>query len=141
MTIALLTAPLRKAMIEALKGSPAVAAYAGDRVFTYVPKKPEYPYIRFEQPSAIPYENNCGPGADIRGYISGFIARDALALDNAEQFGSAAIAALDDQDLSLDTGSVISLSVDSFQVLQDQGDQSLLHWVLRYTAITAQSRN
>lgn len=141
MTIAVLTAPLRKAMIAALKGSPQVAAFAGDRVFTYVPAKPQYPYVRFEQPSAIPYENNCGPGSDIRGYISGFIARDPTNLDNAEQFGNAAIAALDDQDLALDTGAVISLSVDGFQVLEDQGDQSLLHWVLRYTAITAQSRN
>lgn len=140
MAILLLTGPLRRAMVDALKGSPGVAAIVGDRVFDYVPNKPQIPYVRIEQASAVPYENNCSVGSDARVNVAAFIARDPLNLDNTVDFGNAIIAALDDQDLALDTGYVLSLSVDSFQTIQDQGDQSLYHLILRFAAITVQSR-
>jgi hypothetical protein len=124
------SSPLRRAMIAAVKASAACVAIQDDRCFDYVPTSPRQPYTRVEYPYGIPYEMTCGTGGELVIQVSGFTAGDPGVLS------AALIAALDEQELPLDTGYILSLTLDSFQALQDQADQTLKHLVLKFRAIT-----
>ena len=131
-----LSGPLRNGAVAALLADPGVAALVGSRVYDYVPAAPTFPFLRCSTVTTQPWEAT--------GDVHGSLIRlqvDAFAKDygraTAELLVAAVVAALDEADLALPEGYLLSLQWLQTRLLDDPAEQGVTHGVAEFESIAA----
>ncbi|WP_225768509.1 DUF3168 domain-containing protein [Inquilinus sp. Marseille-Q2685] len=131
-----LSGPLRRAVVAALQADPGVAALAGGRVYDHVPAAPAYPFLRCTTTIASPWEaTGSVQGSLIRLQVDAFAKGYGRA--SAEPLAAATVAALDEADLAVPDGSLVSLQWRQTRMLDDPAEQGVVHAVIEFDAIAA----
>ncbi|TSD85622.1 DUF3168 domain-containing protein [Mycobacterium sp. KBS0706] len=131
-----LSGPLRRAMIATLQADPGVAAQVGTRVYDYVSTAPAYPFLRCTTVIASPWEATGGVrGSLVRLQVDAFTKGYGRA--SAEPLAAAVVAALDEADLALPEGFLVSLQWRQTRMLDDPAEQGVVHGVIEFETIAA----
>lgn len=131
-----LSGPLRNGAVAALLADPGVAALVGTRVYDYVPAAPTFPFLRCSTAITQPWEAT--------GEVRGSLIRlqvDAFTKDygraTAELLVATVVAALDEADLALPEGYLLSLQWLQTRLLDDPAEQGVTHGVAEFDCIAA----
>ena len=131
-----LSGPLRRAMIATLQADPGVAAQVGTRVYDYVSTAPAYPFLRCTTVIASPWEATGGVrGSLVQLQVDAFTKGYGRA--SAEPLAAAVVAALDEADLALPEGFLLSLQWRQTRMLDDPAEQGVVHGVIEFETIAA----
>lgn len=131
-----LSGPLRRAVVATLQADPGVAAQVGTRVYDYVPAAPAYPFLRCTTMIASPWEATGGVrGSLVRLQIDAFT--KGYGQVSAEPLAAAVVAALDEADLALPEGFLLSLQWRQTRMLDDPAEQGVTHGVIEFESIVA----
>ena len=131
-----LSGPLRNVVVAALLADPGITALVGSRVYDYVPAAPAYPFLRCITTIALPWEATGGVrGSLIRLQVDTFT--KGYGHDSAEPLAAAVAAALDEVDLPLSQGSVVSLRWLQSKLLDDPAEQGVVHGVIEFESVAA----
>jgi hypothetical protein len=131
-----LSGPLRRAVVAALRDDPGVAALAGTRIYDYVPAAVAYPFLRCTTMIAAPWEaTGSVQGSLIRLQVDAFAKGYGRA--SAEPLAAAVVAALDEADLVVPDGSLLSLQWQQTRMLDDPTEQGVVHAVIEFESIAA----
>jgi len=131
-----LSGPLRRAVVAALQADPGVAALIGSRVYDYVSAAPAYPFLRCTTMIASPWEATGGVrGSLVRLQVDAFTKGYGRAA--AEPLAAAVVAALDEADLALPEGSLVSLQWRQTRMLDDPAEQGVTHGVIEFESVAA----
>lgn len=131
-----LSGPLRRAAVAALLADPGVAALAGTRVYDYVPAAPAFPFLRCSTAITQPWEATGEVhGSLIRLQVDAFTKGYGHA--SAEPLAAAVVAALDEADLALSEGVLLSLQWRQTRLLDDPAEQGVTHGVIEFESIAA----
>ncbi|MGK9234526.1 DUF3168 domain-containing protein [Inquilinus limosus] len=132
-----LSGPLRRAVTAALQADPGVAVLAGGRVYDYASAAPAYPFLRCAAVIAQPWEATGGVrGSLIRLQVDSFTKGYGRA--SAEPLAAAVVAALDEADLALPDGFLVSLQWRQTRLLDDPAEQGVVHGVIEFECIAAE---
>lgn len=131
-----LSGPLRRAVIAALLADPGVAAVAGTRIYDHVPAAPAYPFLRCTTAITSPWEATGGVrGSLVRLQVDSFTKGHGRAA--AEPLAAAVAAALDEAELALPEGFLVSLQWRQTRLLDDPAEQGVTHGVIEFESIAA----
>jgi hypothetical protein len=132
-----LSGPLRRAVVAALQADPGVAALVGARVYDYVSAVPAYPFLRCTTTTASPWEATGGVrGSLARLQVDAFVKGHGRG--SVEPLTAAVVAALDEADLAIAGGTVLSLQWRQTLTLEDPAEQGVTHGVVEFESIAAQ---
>lgn len=136
------TLTVRRAVLAALKGDAAVTALvpAANIYPQSPPGTPDWPFIRYGGPTAIPITGSCLDGCEIVVAVHGFAkprysaggAMTETAEDHAARIGAAIAAALDKRRLTLDAGYKARTRWTGSQLLQDGAEADAYHTVQNF---------
>lgn len=131
-----LSGPLRRAVVAALQGDPGVAAAVGTRIYDYVPAAPAYPFLRCTTAIVSPWEaTGAVQGSLVRLQVDAFT--KGYGRGSAEPLATAVAAALDEADLALPEGFLVSLQWRQTRLLDDPAEQGVTHGVIEFESIAA----
>jgi len=129
-----LSGPLRRAVVATLQADPGVAAQVGTRVYDYVSTAPAYPFLRCTTVIASPWEATGGVrGSLVQLQVDAFTKGYGRA--SAEPLAAAVAAALDEADLALPEGFLLSLQWRQTRMLDDPAEQGVTHGVIEFESI------
>lgn len=130
---------LQGAVIAALKADAGVSAIVGNRVYDLVGRNPDgspnvpFPYIAFGDGQMLPELAECTDAAT--NYVTLHLWSRAVGFPEVKRLGAAVIKALHDTTLTLASGSLQSLLLNSSHYLRDP-DGLTSHAVLTFEALT-----
>lgn len=130
---------LQGAIVKALKADTGVKAIVSDRVFDQVARKPDgspnvpFPYIALGDGQMLPELAECTDAAT--NYVTLHLWSREVGFPEVKQLGASVIAALHDSTLTLASGTLQSLMLDSSHYLRDP-DGLTSHAVLTFHALT-----
>jgi len=127
------TLALQAAISGLLLGSPDVTSLLDDRIFDKIPNAPEFPYMSFGEFQMLP---ELGEGIDAAQSFVTLHTWDRFKSSRATKgLARSIIAALHDQDLTIDGGGVQSLLLQSSRVIPDP-DGLTSHGILVFEILT-----
>lgn len=131
-----LSGPLKKAVIERLKGDAMVSGIAGQRSYDYVSAKPVFPFTRCVTTIVTPFEATGGVvGSLILVQVDAFTKEHGTA--QVTSLNAAVADALHEAALTLDEGYVLDLTWIRTQVFGDPGEQGVNHGVIEFEALAS----
>jgi|GEM_PF-5826058 len=131
-----LSGPLRRAVVATLQADPGVAAQVGTRVYDYVSTVPAYPFLRCTTMIASPWEaTGAIRGSLVRLQVDAFT--KGYGRVSAEPLAAAVVAALDEAELALPEGFLVSLQWRQTRMLDDPAEQGVTHGVIEFESIAA----
>jgi len=131
-----LSGPLRRAVVATLQADPGVAAQVGTRVYDYVSTVPAYPFLRCTTMIASPWEaTGAIRGSLVRLQVDAFT--KGYGRVSAEPLAAAVVAALDEAELALPEGFLVSLQWRQTRMLDDPAEQGVVHGVIEFETIAA----
>lgn len=108
---------LQAALVPQIKGSSAVAAFVGNRIYDEVPKNAEFPYVSLGPVQVIPDRADCIDGTEV------FVTLDIWSRKKGEPehklIGNAIITALDDATIAMPNFRSVSFLLESVNYLRD----------------------
>ena len=129
-----LSGPLRRAVVATLQADPGVAAQVGTRVYDYVSTVPAYPFLRCTTMIASPWEaTGAIRGSLVRLQVDAFT--KGYGRVSAEPLAAAVVAALDEAELALPEGFLVSLQWRQTRMLDDPAEQGVTHGVIEFESI------
>lgn len=131
--------PLTKAAMTALLADDGVAAIVQGRVRDYVEAKPTWPFLRLDPLEAAPFEASGWVGSDHTLTVHAY-ARGERGTGAVQTLAAAVVSALDEADLSLDAGNLLSLDHRRTLVLPDVAGPASWHAVITFAATVAALR-
>jgi hypothetical protein len=132
------TLSVRRAILTRLKADSATTTLVpADRIYPQQPPAlPDFPFIRYGSPTAVPIRGACMDGAEVtvalHGFSKGRRSGDTLTVtaeDDAGQIGAAMAAALDGQIVDVDEGR-LRLRWTGSQLLPDPDEAGVCHVVV-----------
>jgi hypothetical protein len=131
-----LSGSVRQAVVEALKADPDVAVLVGARIYDYVSAAPAYPFLRCTTMAATPWEATGGlHGSQILVQVDAFA--KGYGRGRIEPLVAAVVAVLDEADLALSGGTLLSLQWRRTRTLDDPTEQGVTHGVVEFESIAA----
>lgn len=128
-------APLRKAVLDRLKAVTAVTNLVPvGRITEEVKSGLTMPFIRYGVASVMPYESSCVVGGEITGSLHVFSQAEGSV--QTDRITAAIRVALDDEDLVLEEGYLLHLTVVQTQVFKDGNGH--YHGVVEFVALTGE---
>jgi hypothetical protein len=124
---------LNDAIINALKGDPAVAAAVGAKVYDSVPAATAKPYINLGQPQILPDKADCVDGAEVAYTIHGWA--DGPKSVVIKTVGKAIAGALDGTEFTLTGHRTVLSELEQIQYLDDP-DGSTKHVAVTIRVLT-----
>lgn len=124
---------LQAAITQILLDDPNIASLVGDRVFDKIPNVPVFPYIKFGEIQILP---ELGENTDA---VQAFVT-----IHSYDRFGSArptrgigkyVVAALHDQDITIEGGAVLSILLESARTIPDP-DGLTNHGIFTFEILT-----
>lgn len=109
--------PLQDALVAALRADGALPAVVGGRVFDQAPANPIFPYVTLGDGQVLPDKAECIDGVEI--FLQVDVWSRKVGYAEAKQIAAAAIAALDDQALTVAGFNVTVFELSSVQYLRD----------------------
>lgn len=131
-----LSGPLRRAAVAALQADPDVAALVGSRVYDYVPATPAFPFLRCSTAITQPWEAT----GDVHGSLIRLqvdIFTKGYGHATAEPLAAAVVAMMDEADLALPEGFLMSLQWRQTRLLDDPAEQGVTHGVIEFEGVAA----
>jgi Protein of unknown function (DUF3168) len=108
---------LQAALVGKLKNDAGVQAVVGQRIYDEVPPNPTFPYISLGDNQVLPDKADCIDGVELFWQIDGW-ARDPT-FPMTKQISKAVVAALDDQDLTINGYAAIVAEINTINYLHD----------------------
>lgn len=137
------SSPLRRALIKALKETPAIAEVVGASVYDEPPPTPVWPFIRYGGGLELPFEASCLAGQEVDLRLDAFAAGPGR--EGIDKLKKLIIRALDGARLTLtpDEGDTVvpfifTMDYRDSRVSNDTAEPSAYKAVIHFTVITAQ---
>ena len=129
--------PLTSAAMKALADDPGVAAIVGDRVRDYVEAKPQWPFLRLDPVTVIPWEASCWVGMEAELVIHSFVRADRSSR-GVQRLNAAVVKALDEAALPLAEGILLGLDHRGSTTGPDAESPADWHGIIRFRALVVE---
>lgn len=131
-----LSGPVKRAVVELLKGDAMVSAIAGNRAYDYIPAKATYPYSRCVTTIVTPFEATGGiSGSLILVQVDTFTKEYGTA--EVSRLNAAVADCLNEAPLALDEGYALDLTWLRSMVISSTQDQGVNHGVVEFEALAS----
>lgn len=125
--------PLIVAVMKALRGSAPVAAIVSDRVRDYVNVDETWPFLRIDPIDIEPFEASGWVGSECAVTVHAFV-KGEKSTKAIQTLDAAIVAALDEAELPLTAGALLSLNHRRTNVVADVEGPSSWHGIVRFEA-------
>lgn len=125
--------PLMLAVMRALRDNTAVKAIVGGRVRDYVEAMETWPFLRIDPIDSAPFEASGWVGSQCAVTVHAFV-KDEPSTKTIQTLDALIVAALDEADLPLSAGSLLSLDHRRTNVIPDVEGPGSWHGIVRFEA-------
>lgn len=125
--------PLTVAVMKALRAAPPVVAIVADRVRDYVNVDETWPFLRIDPIDVEPFEASGSVGSECAVTVHAFV-KGEKSTKAIQTLDAAIVTPLDEVDLPLTAGTLLSLNHRRTNVVADVEGPSSWHGIVRFEA-------
>lgn len=125
--------PLLVAVMKALRADAAVSAIVGPRVRDYVDTDEKWPFLRIDPIDSEPFEASGWVGSECTITVHAFVKGES-STKAIQSLDALIVAALDEAELPVAAGALLSLDHRRTNVLPDVQGPGSWHGIIRFTA-------